>query len=445
MSKTKVTTLSFGSTSFKEIYRHYDTLILKLMKNLELTYYIGNLLPPELQDAYTKIIVDILILHERIVPFIKLVIDNEFRQTKTEGTLFRSNTVGTKVMTYYGKIMCRSFLSKNLRLIITEMNNLPFCFEIDSNKTKLLPREINRNIQFVEDYTTKIVRVITTHMSELPKDIVEFCKHLYHKSIEYFPENANLPCIAVNGYLFLRIICPFLTTPEASGIDLSTPLTPECRRDLILITKVLQNIANNIGSVKEQYLEPTIPFVIDTAQILNECIRQACSVPEVEAKPYIFKHNYEEIDINTLFELHSLLVKASEHLKDESETQHTTNRSFQTPGSPRPNTQPSFDIQLINGSAQRTNPPVTEWKRGQISGPRANSPKTSPSPRLQNQQTPPVANEEEGIKSRSTMGPSRRSWQKVNKSGFTRSNDNFLDKSKRKELTYQELFVMIKE
>lgn len=57
-----------------------------------------------------------------------------------------------------------------------------------------------------------------------------------------FPDSRHS---AVGSFIFLRFFCPALVSPESVDLDLTSE-TRESRRGLLLITKVMQNLANNV-------------------------------------------------------------------------------------------------------------------------------------------------------------------------------------------------------
>jgi len=62
--------------------------------------------------------------------------------------------------------------------------------------------------------------------------------------------------------MFLRFICPAIVAPESEGLVSSIP-TKEMRRGLLLIAKVIQNLANNVlFGTKEPYMFPLNPFLV---------------------------------------------------------------------------------------------------------------------------------------------------------------------------------------
>jgi len=74
-----------------------------------------------------------------------------------------------------------------------------------------------------------------------------------------FPEMHQL---VVSGFIFLRFFCPAIVTPEKYHL-VSEPPPKEARRGLILVSKLLQNLANGVefdGS-KEEYMKSMNHFV----------------------------------------------------------------------------------------------------------------------------------------------------------------------------------------
>lgn len=70
---------------------------------------------------------------------------------------------------------------------------------------------------------------------------------------------------ALGGYLFLRLFCPAISTPEVYGLCKEPP-SPEARRHLLLVAKVLQTLANGTRfGQKESYMIYLNSF-IDTHQ-----------------------------------------------------------------------------------------------------------------------------------------------------------------------------------
>jgi ankyrin repeat protein len=71
----------------------------------------------------------------------------------------------------------------------------------------------------------------------------------------------------VGGFLMLRLVNPSLVTPDAYGFVQKGLVTPTVRRNLTLLSKVLQNLSNNVpfGS-KEEYMTPMNSLIEEYAE-----------------------------------------------------------------------------------------------------------------------------------------------------------------------------------
>lgn len=79
---------------------------------------------------------------------------------------------------------------------------------------------------------------------------------------------------AVGAFIFLRFFCPAIVAPDVEGL-VSTPPSREMRRGLLLIAKVVQNLANNVlFGAKEPFMFPLNDFltqhIYDVTTFLRE-------------------------------------------------------------------------------------------------------------------------------------------------------------------------------
>ena len=128
--------------------------------------------------------------------------------------------------------------------------------EIDDKKIDD-PAEISANVDKLLTITQKFLDSIIEHIDMLPMTFRCICKYLYTTVHEKFPEQGFF---GVAGFMFLRFICPAIVAPEAYGI-IRDKISSKARRTLILVSKVLQNLANGIKFVKEPYMAPTDIFI----------------------------------------------------------------------------------------------------------------------------------------------------------------------------------------
>jgi len=85
---------------------------------------------------------------------------------------------------------------------------------------------------------------------------------------------------AVGAFIFLRFFCPAIVAPDAEGLIISAP-SKEMRRGLLLIAKVVQNLANNVlFGAKEPYMFPLNDFLTQNIYRVTTFLREiSVSIP----------------------------------------------------------------------------------------------------------------------------------------------------------------------
>jgi len=87
----------------------------------------------------------------------------------------------------------------------------------------------------------------------------------------------------VGGFYFLRFMCPALVVPDTYGLIAQKP-SEKSRRSLILLSKVLQNLANSVEfGEKEAYMLKTNPFIMSNQASMYEFLDKLAAVSEEQA------------------------------------------------------------------------------------------------------------------------------------------------------------------
>jgi len=126
----------------------------------------------------------------------------------------------------------------------------------------------------------KILKTILNSVDDCPAQFRQLFAHIKRCVAERFPENVNT---TIGGFIFLRFFCPAVSSPEAYGI-VEEPPSASARRLLILITKVLQNLSNDVefGS-KEPYMTKMNDFIqsnrVKLAQFYEKLVKPASKPP----------------------------------------------------------------------------------------------------------------------------------------------------------------------
>ncbi|KAG9492361.1 hypothetical protein GDO78_000715 [Eleutherodactylus coqui] len=196
-------------------------------------------------------------------------------------TLFRGNSLASKIMTFcfkvYGATYLQKLLEPLLRVIITSPEWQHVSFEVDS--TRLDGVEVlEENQRCLLQMTEKFFHAIINSTHEFPTQLRSVCHCLYQatchsllnkatvkekkenkKSVvsQRFPQNS---IGAVGSAMFLRFINPAIVSPYEAGIlDKKPP--PRIERGLKLMSKILQSIANHVLFTKEEHMRPFNEFV----------------------------------------------------------------------------------------------------------------------------------------------------------------------------------------
>jgi hypothetical protein len=106
-------------------------------------------------------------------------------------------------------------------------------------------------LEWNRDALMQIIQSLIASIERVPAPVRRLVS-VFQRSVEdFFPKSKY---IVSTGYLFLRIIVPYITSPDGFGCY-HRPIEPSGRRNLILVGKVLQNLANDaLFGAKEAYM-----------------------------------------------------------------------------------------------------------------------------------------------------------------------------------------------
>uniref|UniRef100_A0A915KNP1 Neurofibromin n=1 Tax=Romanomermis culicivorax TaxID=13658 RepID=A0A915KNP1_ROMCU len=224
----------------------------------------------------------------------------EVEYSESPHTLFRGNTLSSKIMGYCFKMYGSSYLNNLLRAFIAEMvENSDRCYEVDP--TRLDPLEnLNDNVQNVLIIVRNVFEAIVSSsdrkailnlelvvlhpfsiviMAYALSQILLFTMFVLHVIIDCFyrfPSQLRSMChclyqvvnirfptyglASVSTMVFLRFINPAIVAPYEHFLMESVP-SQRMKRGLMLVSKILQNIANQSTFIKEQCLLPFNLFI----------------------------------------------------------------------------------------------------------------------------------------------------------------------------------------
>ncbi|KAJ5072726.1 fibronectin type iii domain-containing 3ba-related [Anaeramoeba ignava] len=218
------------------------------------------------------------LIKERIIHEVGLITD--------PGTLFRSNSFASKFLAIYSKLYGLPYLYKTIGIEIYQI-----CKEltdpVEVSEVKLLQSSNNNNnnnnksknpddsddssdreINSVDVNrwrlllsAQKVLYRLSKSLDFVPIEFREISRLLQKNVNEKFPQSKN---ISVGSFFFLRFVCPAITAPESYGLVRRKP-SDTARRHLILVAKILQNVANGTN-FREAGFEDLSVFITTNKQ-----------------------------------------------------------------------------------------------------------------------------------------------------------------------------------
>lgn len=167
------------------------------------------------------------------------LIEVEVMKTESPANLFRRNSMATRLLNYYSKAQGQNYLKLTLKSSIEELalKVKSVSFEIDPLKVE--PNtNTEENLRNLKVVAQSFLDAILQSVDHVPLNIRKVCTRISLIVGERFPEAG---ITAVGAFMFLRFICPVLVAPES--VDLIYSVSRELRRVLVLITKIIQNLA----------------------------------------------------------------------------------------------------------------------------------------------------------------------------------------------------------
>ena len=230
----------------------------------------------------------------------------EVEKATSLGTLFRVNSVATKLMQAYSKAVGLPYMweavgrhvatwyyenheeggeggpvggaggnDRSARSLSTRS------LEIDTAKVDVGTAETNKYLLMA--MCQQFFESIVTTGKFVPVGMRRICLFLQNAVSAKFPTVGTTP---TNSYLFLRFLNPAVSAPEAFGLVPSPPTRDE-RRQLILVTKVLQNLANGVlFGTKERFMVQLNPFLTTNTPRLNEYVRDVLDINVPSFDPF---------------------------------------------------------------------------------------------------------------------------------------------------------------
>ncbi|KAF9291570.1 hypothetical protein BGZ68_003508 [Mortierella alpina] len=241
-------------------------------------------------EGFARNVLRILEAKDLAVVWLNSLIDQEIAEAKPArvNTLFRGNTLLTKALDAYMRMVGTEYLDDTLGDILREICKNKVACEVDPSKLEK-NEDLRTQWRILINHTRRCWRAVTESVERFPKDLLLVFSHLQQRLTEKFPDvrasgtpdsEGELASLArytgVSGFVFLRLICPAILGPRLFYIVKEHP-EARAHRTLTLIAKSLQGLANLVAfGAKESWMVPMNEFITENTRGLKDFIDQIC-------------------------------------------------------------------------------------------------------------------------------------------------------------------------
>ncbi|ORX48285.1 hypothetical protein DM01DRAFT_1385598 [Hesseltinella vesiculosa] len=211
---------------------------------------------------------------------LQLLLEKDVQNTTNEGDLLRNTSVTTRYLSIFGKLNGSDYLNAVLKPVLVKIVNLPpedLEFELDPAKTGM--EFSTKNKENVMNAANMILDAICSSADLVPPSLKSACHAIESATKKRFPECRYT---AVGSFIFLRFFCPAIVSPESEGLLRAVDISRNLRRGLLIIAKLIQNLANNVlfGS-KEVYMIVLNDYVTSNIYRTTSYLRHLCDVSDL--------------------------------------------------------------------------------------------------------------------------------------------------------------------
>lgn len=272
----------FSNLSDAAVSERYDELLDLLTHDTHLAVAIANVCPSSEVDELTISLLNIFETRGMAYELMEALIKQEIQETENESEILRRNCVATKMLSVYAKWKGAGYLRATLQKVVERLmlTSKDLDLELDPARGVQTPEEIQKNALQLRVVAKVFIDDIVNSAESIPPSFRKICSII---SSAVMPRFQEAKYTAVGAFIFLRFFCPAIVAPEAEGLVSATP-SKEMRRGLLLIAKVIQNLANNVlFGAKEPYMFPLNDFLTQNIYKVTTFLREisvSYSVPE---------------------------------------------------------------------------------------------------------------------------------------------------------------------
>jgi hypothetical protein len=264
--------------------------------------------PPSEVDIIISVLMNLFDTRASLMNLLKMMIDREIAHTENEASLFRGNSTCTRFLSAFAKIHGYNYLRSLILPLVKTMLAMPPGHGYELDPTKSGDQSLSQNQENVELVASSFLEIISASVPAIPSMFREICAHIAKSVNEVWPE---AKFAALGAFIFLRFISPAVVAPELVDIQIPRDDGFIIRRGLMVIAKIIQNLANNILFGKEQYMTYLNDFltknIVNVTRFLSE-VTKPSSIPSDDDHDEWLGTSYDDTDsivLHRFFDKHA--------------------------------------------------------------------------------------------------------------------------------------------
>ncbi|KAI2615171.1 GTPase [Hypoxylon sp. NC1633] len=300
----------FSNLSDKAVNEKYDELLELLTHDMNLAVAISTVCPSSEVEELTISMLNIFESRGLTFELMEALIKQEIEDTENETEILRRNCVATKMLSIYAKWKGADYLKSTLQKVVERLMLTSEDLDLELDPTRISSQEeLERNELQLRIVAKVFIDDITQSAASIPPSFRKICSII---STAVVPRFQDAKFTAVGAFIFLRFFCPAIVAPEAENL-VDAPPSKEMRRGLLLIAKVIQNLANNVlFGAKEPYMYPLNDFLTQNIYYVTTFLRKI-SVPPTKLEPP--PADSETFEFGSCVALHRFLYDHWDHVR----------------------------------------------------------------------------------------------------------------------------------
>lgn len=263
------TTIVLPMNAYQTLHEYVKENYLMLVSTLEAGISL------KIKDLLAQTMLKIFQWDDSVERFLVDVIMNEVSNTADENLTFRGNSLATKSIDTYMKLVGKNYLQETLGAFVSFVYENDEDAEVDPQKITSLGG-LSNNQEYLKKLLVDVWKSITGSVALFPPRLRTVFALVRRRCEE---RGVGIAKKITSASLFLRFLCPAILSPSLFQLTQEYP-GERVARTLTLIAKTIQNLANftRFGS-KESYMEFLNKFVENEMPKMNDFL-QVVSVEE---------------------------------------------------------------------------------------------------------------------------------------------------------------------